>query len=196
MTNEKQTVGLFGGSFDPVHNGHLSIAQSFLNSEFISSLWVLLTPNPPHKEDQSLTSYELRLEMLKFAFEDWDDVTISDIESKLPIPSYTIQTVQYFSKQFPDKEFYLCIGEDSAHHFKSWYQWRKILQYCDLLVAHRPSDKILKLEPEVARNAHIIDHDPINISSTEIRELIKNEGDISDLVPSRVQDFINKNNPY
>ncbi|NGP89086.1 nicotinate (nicotinamide) nucleotide adenylyltransferase [Fodinibius halophilus] len=196
MAAGKEAIGLFGGSFDPVHNGHLSIARSFLDSGYISALWILLTPNPPHKIEQSLTSYELRLQMLKRAFAEWEDVTISDIEDRLPNPSYTVQTVRHLAKAYPGKNFYLCIGEDSAHHFTSWHRWREILSYCELLVAHRPYDKELELDPEVARDAHVIDHKPINISSTEVRNLIQSDGDISGLVPASVQDFIHQNNPY
>lgn len=196
MNTPKESVGIFGGTFDPVHKGHLAIARSFLDSGFISRLWITLTPDPPHKEGQVLTSFQLRFKMLKRAFEGWDQVQISDIENKLPDPSYTIQTLRHLTKEYPDKRFYLCIGEDSARNFHKWYKWQQILEYCELLIARRPSPEEMDLDPKITNKAHIIDHNPVSISSTEIRENAMKNGDISDLVPTSVNTFIKENNLY
>lgn len=190
MTISQQAVGLLGGSFDPVHKGHISIAESFLNSGYISKLWILLTPDPPHKTKQVLCDFEYRFKMLEKAFENFDNVEIKDIEKKLPKPSYTIRTLKHLADKYPDHKFYLCMGEDSVADFKNWKDWKEILYYCDLLVARRPVDDAIELDPAVAEKTHFIDHEPIAISSTDIRERIEEGKDISGLIPEQVEDII------
>ncbi len=131
MRPYKQSVGLLGGSFDPVHNGHLSIARSFVESSYISYLWLLLTPESPHKTQQEFTDYDLRFEMLSRAFKDDDNIVVSDVEKRLPPPYYTLQTLQHVTAQHPDKKFYLCMGEDSLVHFHTWHKWHNILSCCE-----------------------------------------------------------------
>lgn len=196
MNPENDTIGLLGGTFDPVHNGHLAIARSFLNSPYISELWILLTPDPPHKNEDSLSSYKHRFKMLELAFSNWDHVVISDVEKKLSKPSYTIQTLRHLNSEFPDKIFYLCVGEDSARNFKDWYQWKEILKTTELLIAQRNSSKALNLDPQVTEKAHIVSHKPVDISSTEIREKISRGQDYTNLLPKPVVNFIKEQQLY
>ncbi len=198
MGDSEQTIGLLGGSFDPVHNGHISIAQSFLNSGLISELWILLTPDPPHKKENELNAYRERMEMLKAAFRTMIRVRVSDLEATLPRPSYTVQTLEYLQEKYPQKTFYLCLGEDSLRDFKQWKDWEKILDYCELLVARRPNTKAKQRElgPKLASRTHFIDHQPIETSSTEIRNRISEGKDISHLVPQEVKKIIEQKNLY
>lgn len=196
MEAKKEGVGLLGGSFDPVHNGHLAIARSFLDSGYISELWVLLTPDPPHKTGKSLSDYNQRLMMLKAAFEDEPNICIKDIEQQLPRPSYTVQTLAHLTNRHPDKEFYLCIGQDSLADFKQWKSWKQILDYCKLLVAKRPGNSTVDLDSRIARKTHFVEHNPVAISSTEIRQRIANEEKISKLVPPSVHRIIEQTNLY
>ncbi|WP_445665040.1 nicotinate (nicotinamide) nucleotide adenylyltransferase [Fodinibius sp. AD559] len=196
MSAQQKSIGLLGGSFDPVHNGHLSIAESFLDSDLLDELWVLLTPDPPHKTDQAQADYQLRLEMLQAAFEDFDDVKVSNLEKKLPQPSYTIQTLEYLKDQHPDYAFYLCIGGDSLRDFKNWKDWQKILDHTDLLVAQRPSSDTQKIDKFLKDHVHFINHEPIQISSTVIRNAVANGDDISDLVPLSVKNIIDNKQLY
>lgn len=196
MSSSKEAVGLLGGSFDPVHKGHQAIAKSFLESGFISKLWILLTPDPPHKTKQVLCNFEYRYKMLEQAFQDFDNVEIKDIESKLPKPSYTIRTLKYLAEEYPDYEFYLCMGEDSMINFTQWKKWKEILDYCELLVARRPTDDSTELHPVITEKIHYVDHQPIEISSTDIRERIEVGEDISALVPEQVQEIIKEANLY
>lgn len=189
-------IGLLGGSFDPVHIGHLAIAQSFLESGFLSELWLLLTPDPPHKPEQPLTDYDQRLEMLKTAFQEFEQVTVSDVERHLPQPSYTIQTLKYLSEKYPDEKFYLCIGEDSLHEFKQWKDWASILDYCELLVARRPNHSNTELDSTIAQKTHFVSHHPVDISSTSIRHAVSEGHDISDLVPPEIDHLIEQFNLY
>lgn len=196
MGKSRQAVGLLGGSFDPVHNGHVAIAKSFLDTKFISKLWILLTPEPPHKTEKALCNYEYRLKMLRAAFLDINDVEIKDIENKLPRPSYTIQTLEHLTAKYPDTKFYLCVGEDAIGDFTEWKDWKKILDLCELLVARRPSFDVKNLDSTLVDKIHFVDHHLIDISSTEIRERIAEGKDISALVPDKVHKIIRKANLY
>lgn len=196
MEEQSQEVGLLGGSFNPVHYGHLAIARSFLNSDYISRLWILLTADPPHKEGTLQLPFDMRLKMLRKAFEGVDKVSVSSVEKDLPPPSYTVRTLEYLSSQYPDKRFWLCLGEDSVKNFNQWYKWEEILDYCELLVARRPSVKDLILDKKIAEKAHFIPHEPIEISSTNIRERVKKGKDVSHLVPRDVHKIIQEYNLY
>jgi nicotinate-nucleotide adenylyltransferase len=196
MAVQHSSIGLLGGSFDPVHNGHLSIAKSFLGSDLLDELWILLTPDPPHKADRPQADYQLRLEMLQFAFSDFDNIKVSDIEKQLPQPSYTIQTLKYLKEQYPEQTFYLCIGGDSLQDFKKWKDWQEILDYTDLLVARRPNMSINKIDKILRNDVHFVDHEPIEVSSTMIRDAVASGDDISGLVPSSVKHIIDNKQLY
>lgn len=176
-------IGLLGGSFDPLHNGHLAIVRSFLECSDLELLWILPAPKPPHKQYSSQAAYSSRFKMLQEAFSDWDRVVVSDLEDRLPRPSYTVQTLEYLSGEYPDQSFYLCLGEDSARDFKDWHRWKDILSYCNLLVASRSTDKPDALQEPIKSQARFVPHQPIDISSTEIRQLVKQGKDVSSLVP-------------
>lgn len=196
MNASEKRIGLLGGSFDPVHNGHLSIVESFLKSVYIDELWILLTPDPPHKTDVAQADYEYRMEMLKTAFCSFKNVIISDLEKNLPKPSYTLQTLEYLSHEYPDSNFHLCIGGDLLDDFKKWKDWDKIIEYCEILVAHRPGIKAVIPDERLSGKVHFIDHEPVEISSTEVRKRIAENDDISELVPNRVKHIIEKYNLY
>lgn len=195
MGNSEESIGLLGGTFDPVHKGHFSIARSFLDSKFIGELWVVLTPTPPHKPDESITAYTHRKTMLELAFDDMEDIRISDVESRLPSPSYTIQTIEYLQEKYTEKTFYLCIGEDSLKDFTQWHRWEEILKRCHLLVAARPNVET-DIENLPTGRIHWVDHTPIHISSTELRKKLSQDIDVNDLIPEDVLTYIEKKNLY
>lgn len=197
MRASKQSVGLLGGSFDPVHNGHLSIARSFVESPYISELWLLLTPESPHKTEREPTDYNLRFEMLSRAFRDDENIIVSEVEKRLSPPYYTVQTLEHVTAQHPDKNFYLCMGEDSLVHFHTWHKWRDILDCCELLVARRPSSfQAETLDHEISSKTHYVAHEPVDISSTEIREKVQKGANITNLVPPPVADIITRHKLY
>jgi len=189
-------IGLLGGTFNPVHNGHLSIAKSFLNSGKIDQLWILLTPFPPHKIEEKHVSYLNRLKMLRSAFTNMH-VRILTIENKLPIPSYTYRTIQYLKKEStPDARFFFCMGEDSLEKFSTWKHYDLILNEADLLVAKRPDTSHEEVSKEILDKTVFVDHHPIDISSTEIRERIKEKDFIEKVLPDDVISLISKENLY
>ena len=196
MKGRPKGIGLFSGSFDPVHNGHVAIAKSFLKSGYLSELWILLTPDPPHKSEKKLTDYDIRLSMLKAAFKSMDKIHLSSIENKLPNPSYTVRTLRYFYNQYIGRQFYLCLGEDSVKNFSKWQNWKEILSYCDLLAARRPSIENIELDEEIAKQTHFVPHEPIDISSTEIRQRVAEGKSITHFVPYTVEKIIHDENLY
>jgi nicotinate-nucleotide adenylyltransferase len=189
----QKRVGIFGGSFDPVHNGHIQIARSFLNSGLVQQLLILLTPLPPHKRGMEQAEYSHRFEMLKLAFDTIDHVQVSNLEKNLPQPSYTLQTIEHLQRRYPDTVFFLCIGEDSLRDFYEWHEYKKILERVNLIVAKRPGIDSSAVDPKILEKVIFINHDPVSVSSTQIRE--KN-GEWMNNLPSAVVDYIKKHNLY
>ncbi len=195
---EKRT-GIFGGSFDPVHTGHISLARSFLSSGLIQRLLILLTPDPPHKKAENKTDYEDRLAMLRIAFQNFEKIEISTLERQLPSPSYTLQTIEYLQQTNPDTLFYLCIGEDSLVQFHEWYKYKEILKRVDLIVAERPGYDWKSAFDEIRESAILIDHQPVDVSSTEVREEMQKNSSESiekNRLPEGVQRYIEEKELY
>lgn len=184
------SVGLFGGTFDPAHKGHLSIARSFLNSPEIDELWVLLTPYPPHKHEEGYVDYDTRLEMLKYSFEGFDHIKILTIENELPKPSFTYNTIRYLKELHPDKKFYFCMGEDNLSRFHSWKYHKEILKEAGLLVANRPGSDHSEVDQYILDKTRFVAHEPLEISSSMVRENIRSGLSISDIVTDKVEEII------
>lgn len=189
-------VGLFGGTFDPVHKGHISIANSFLNSGIIDELWVLLTPYPPHKQKNNQTAYQIRLKMLEAAFSGIQNLKIDTTEKVLPQPSYSVQTIRYLKVKFPDTDFYYCMGEDSLAKFHTWKFYNEILNECELLVAKRPGATHTETQSHILAQTHFVSHTPLDISSSEIRDKVKNGQSIREMVPKDVALIIENEQLY
>lgn len=187
-------IGLFGGSFDPVHNGHIEAVNSFLESGLIDEIWILLTPAPPHKPDQKKTDFEHRYNMLKLAFQESDNIKISNLEKDLPKPSYTLQTILHLKAQHPDKTFFLCLGEDSLQSFHKWHKYDEILEECMLLVVDRPGSDHGDVDSDILEKSIFVDHKSMNISSTEIRRASNSSTRMK--LPDEVLSYIQKNNLY
>lgn len=197
MASSPEGIGLLGGSFDPVHKGHVSIVHSYLNSEYIDRLFIILSPDPPHKENQALTDFSHRYEMLKLAFSEMENLTISTVEKELSKPSYTVNTVSYFKDKFKDEPLYLCIGEDSYIEFTNWHRWEEIIELCKLLVAKRPdTGEADHLPDKLKKRARYIEHQAVDVSSSTIRKKIKSGEDTTDLLPEEVSTYINKHRLY
>lgn len=163
-------VGIFGGSFDPVHIGHIRQCESYLASGFIDQIWIVPVFAAPHKSTGTVASYSDRLEMLNLAFADNERIRVMDIESSLPIPNYTIRTLDFLNPTYPDLHFCLCIGSDSLAQFHTWYEYEQILVNTRLLVATRPDVDISDVKQSILEKSTIINHEPVDISSSQIRQ--------------------------
>lgn len=195
MTKPGLRIGLFGGAFDPVHIGHLRVAESFLKSHLIDELHLLPTAYPPHKKNKKSTPYHHRCRMLQIAFSGCENVVINEIENRLPKPSYTLQTLEYLQGRHPENLYFLCIGEDNLASFHKWHKYETIIQKVTLLVAARPDSDSSTQHQEILERAIFIDHSEIEISSTDIRNDEKLQ--MSDqAVPDSIIDYIQRHNLY
>jgi len=195
----KKRTGIFGGSFDPVHSGHVSLAKSFLDSGLIDRLLVTLTPEAPHKQGQDKTSYNDRLAMLKLAFEEIENAEVSTLEHHLSSPSYTLQTIEYLQEAHPTILYYLCMGEDSLVHFHNWHRYRDILKRVDLIVAERPGYDRQNVSDEILESVIMVDHHPVDTSSTVVRKSLRKQSHSFDKetdLPERVRRYIDEKGLY
>lgn len=186
-------TGVFGGTFDPVHNGHVQIVQSFLQSGLLDEILILLTPDPPHKS-QANAGYNDRMEMLRLAFLGMERVRISDLETRLPTPSYTLRTLKYLNKNHPKTRFFLCIGGDSLATIHEWYHYKEILELVPLVVAERPGSDYSNVDTEILNRTVFVDHKPVDLSSTEVRKT--RFGNRSLQLPDKVEKYIQKHRLY
>lgn len=197
MTPGGLRIGIFGGAFDPVHLGHKKIADSFLGSNIIDKLLILPTPVSPHKESDSQTDFSHRYKMLKLAFRGNDRIDVSDLESHLPTPSYTLRTIEHLQEKNPLDTYFLCIGEDSLASFQSWWHYRDILSKVPLIVAKRPCVNSSDISRDILEQAIFVDHEQVDVSSTEIRKKAQNSDEtLNTLVPKAVAMYIMQQNLY
>lgn len=163
-------TGILGGTFDPVHVGHVAIARSFIESEEIGELWIMPSPDPPHKQSRDITPFPIRMELLEIAFKSYDRIFISDYENHLPRPSYTVLTVESLKRDYPDRIFKLCMGSDSLKHIRDWYEYKKLLKLCPFLVASRPGYNTTSLPEDIRNNCTFVEHEEVSISSTNLKQ--------------------------
>lgn len=195
-------IGLYGGTFDPIHIGHLIVMENTLNFMDLDKIIVLPSSNPPHKQNKKKTATNIRVEMVNAAIKDNEKLELSTFESHDDSVVYTHQTLDYFKNKYPDDEFYYIMGEDSFMTIDSWRNYEKILND-NLIVFARTSieedsDLVKKVDFIKKDNANIylIDNLNINISSTLIRELVKNNKSIKYLVPDSVRELIKEYGLY
>ena len=185
-------TALFGGTFDPLHNGHLAIAQSVIEQGLADELWLLITPCNPWKVNQQLLDDRLRYEMASQAVKDLPHVCASDYEFNLPKPSYTANTLRHLSADYPDREFLLVIGADNWVRFNNWKEADYIQGNYRTIVYPRQDCPIT----DVPQCVTILDCPMVNVSSTQIRNLVKEGKPIDEFVPAAVARTIKNLNLY
>jgi nicotinate-nucleotide adenylyltransferase len=190
-----ERAGIMGGTFDPPHLGHIKIAESFLDSGLIDRLIIVPAYVPPHREN-GLSSYSLRLEMTCAAFKNTPVTSVSDIESRLPTPSYTYGTVTHLMRLFPKTDFFLCMGSDSLNEFRTWHKYRDLLDICNLIVAERPGYARESLPSGFTGKVSFVPHEPVPISATVLREQLQNGEDVGYKVPQDVLKIIHQEGLY
>jgi nicotinate-nucleotide adenylyltransferase len=188
----KQRVAVFGGSFDPIHNGHLALAGEVISRGLADEVWLMVTPQNPHKQDKILSDERLRFQMAQLAVEGMDGVKACDFEFSLPRPSYTLTTLTALDEAFPDKEFCLLIGADNWEKFDRWYKGDEILSRYGIIVYPRGSEG----EPPLPSGVRWLPAKLYDISSTMVRAAVAAGNDITGLVPATVVRFINDNKMY
>jgi nicotinate-nucleotide adenylyltransferase len=188
-------TGIFGGSFNPIHNGHISLARQLREKAGLDEVWLMVSPLNPLKQYASdLLDDEKRMEMVRLALENEPYIIACDYEMHLPKPSYTWNTLQALSHDYPDREFVLLMGGDNWALFNRWYHHEDIQKNYRIVVYPRKEDTIVIdsiLPPPSTFHLPLL-----NISSTEIRERIKAGKGIRRMVPKVVADYIKENKLY
>ena len=182
------TVGLFFGSFNPIHQGHLIIAQAVLNDGGVDEVWFVVSPHNPLKDSKSLIHHFDRIDMVELAIEGNHRFKASDIEFNLPQPSYTVDTLAYLADQYPGRQFRLIIGEDNLENFPKWKNHEVIIENYGLLVYSRPGAQVTTYKNH--RNVKYLKAPLIHISATYIRQKVREQKSIKYLVPDKVERFI------
>lgn len=187
---KKIRTGLYGGSFNPIHNGHIAIARQMIEKVGLDEVWFMVSPQNPLKERNTLLDDAKRLEMARRALEGQPRLKACDYEFALPRPSYTWHTLQSLWSNYPDREFVLMIGADNWAHFGRWYHADDIMRTCNILIYPRRRYDVDALS--LPSCAQLVDTGLYDVSSTEIRQLIKEGRDISRLVPADIVDMAEK----
>ena len=189
-------IGLYFGTFNPIHIGHLIIANHLAEYSDLDQIWMVLTPHNPLKKKETLLDDYQRLQLVHLATEDYVKILPSDIEFKLPQPNYTINTLAHLQDKFPNHKFSLIMGEDNLRSLTKWKNHEMILQHYDIYVYPRLSSEIDNLELKNNPKVYLIDAPIVEISSTFIRENIKKGKNVQPLLPSKVWEYIAHNNLY
>lgn len=187
-------VGLFFGSFNPIHIGHLIIANTVLEKTDIQKVTFVVSPQNPFKKSSSLIPEYDRLEMARLAIFDNMDFEVSDIEFGMPKPSYTVDTLAYLTEKYPEREFSLILGEDNLEHFHKWKNYETILKYHKLIVYPRPNAS--KNGMDQYESVKMIDAPLMEISATFIRDCVKSNESIRYLVHPDVENYIKQKKIY
>ncbi len=191
-----KSIGLFFGSFNPIHLGHVNLAEFIFEFSGVDEIWFVVSPQNPLKENKTLVEEHHRLKMVELAIEGKEYLKTSDIEFSLPKPSYTIDTLQNLREKYPEDNFILIIGSDNVAIFDQWKNYETILEEYSILVYPR---KDFDFEPfeEKYPDMHLIDEAPLfEISSTEIRLLIQKNEDVSKWIHYSVYQYIKENKLY
>ncbi len=193
-------IGLYFGSFNPIHIGHLIIANHLAEYSVLDQIWMMVTPHNPLKKKDSLLNDHQRLEMVHLAVENYPKIKASDFEFKLPQPSYTVNTLAHLQDKYPTYEFALIMGEDNLQSLHKWKNYENILRNHTIFVYPRVSTETENFVPPLAEDAvkgiYLIEAPIVEISSTFIRENIKNKKNVMPLLPQNVWEYISHNNFY
>ena len=195
MSNKKN-IGLFFGSFNPIHIGHLIIANHLVEHSDMDELWLVVTPQNPFKKKQSLLDNHHRLEMVFRALEEYEKIRPCDIEFRLPQPNYTIHTLVHLQEKYPDKNFSLIMGEDNLKSFHKWKNYEVILSDYQIYIYPRISEGNVPKELLNHPNIHRVDAPIIELSATFIRNEIKEGRNIRPLLHPKVWQYIDEMNFY
>lgn len=181
-------TGLFFGSFNPIHMGHLMIAEYILEHSDLDDLWFVISPSNPLKKKESLLNEKQRYYMVNIAIEDDSRFKATDIEFKLPYPSYTCVTLATLTEKYPDSTFVVIMGEDNIENIERWKNYEYILENFEIYVYPRPGHGGSKYlaHPHVTKVAAPM----IEISATMIRDAIKNKKRVSYFLPPKVEQYI------
>ena len=184
-------IGLFGGSFNPIHNAHVKLASTICKEAGLDEVWFLVTPHNPLKQQEELMDEKDRLAMVRLALEKEPNLKASDYEFHLERPSYTWNTIQHLSEDYPENEFYIIIGGDNWQIFHHWAHHEEILRDYHIIVYPRKDCTIDTTS--LPHSVSIVKMPEMDISSTMIRQLLRNGKDISPYFCPKVAQYLRNN---
>ncbi len=173
-------IGIFGGSFNPVHCGHIALARQLLTAAALDEVWLMVSPQNPLKQQTDLLADELRLDMARRAVSDVAGVVACDYEFRLPRPSYTWTTLCALSRDYPDAEFVLLVGGDNWSRFQRWWHWKDILRHYRVVVYPRDN------------HPGTVSAELLPVSSTEVRTRVRAGQSVSGLVPPQIEHLVER----
>lgn len=193
----KKKIGILGGTFNPIHNGHLMLAKEAYEQHNLDKVWIMVSPNPPHKAGTTIVDVTHRNNMVKVAIEPYGFMELSDYEQRREGYIYTAETLTLLKKDYPENEYYFIIGGDSLENIEKWYHPEIVLANCILLAAGRDDlfnealiSRINELNEKYNADIRMVKMQPMDVSSTEIRA-----GDFDD-IPDSVRKYIKENQLY
>ncbi|TVZ56263.1 nicotinate-nucleotide adenylyltransferase [Lutibacter sp. Hel_I_33_5] len=191
-----KNIGLYFGTFNPIHIGHLIIANHMVENSDLDEIWMVVTPHNPFKKKSSLLDNNHRLQMVDIATENYPKIKASDIEFKLPQPNYTVHTLAHISDKYPNNTFSLIMGEDNLKSLHKWKNYDVILEHHHIYVYPRISDGTIETQFDNHPKIHKVKAPIVEISSTMIRNGIKAKKNIQPLLSSEVWNYVDEMNFY
>lgn len=189
-------IGLYFGTFNPIHIGHLILANHFAETTDLDEVWLVVTPQNPMKRKDSILDNHHRLELVYKATYDYPKLRPSDIEFGLPMPNYTINSLTHIEEKHPDKQFVLLMGEDNLVSFPKWKNYELILERYELYVYPRKTDRTIPKQFQNNPKINLIDAPQIELSSSAIRKAIKANQNIRPLLPPESWLYLDEMNFY
>ena len=189
-------IGLFFGSFNPVHIGHIILANYFTENTDLEEVWLVVSPQNPFKQKQSLLANHHRLQLVNRAVEEYPKLKVSDIEFGLPTPSYTSTTLAHLEEKYPEKDFALLIGEDNLCTFHKWKNYQLILERHQLYVYPRVSVNEIPAEFKGHPKIKLVNAPRIELSSSDIRSAIKADKNVRPSMPPESWQYLDEMNFY
>ena len=196
MAIKQKKVGLFFGTFNPIHIGHLIIGNHFVEYSDLNEVWFVVTPHNPHKKKSNLLDDNHRLTMVRIAVEDYPKLKASNIEFDLPQPNYTVNTLIHLEEKYPDHRFSLIMGEDNLKSFHKWKNYDVILNRHSIYVYPRISNGEVLKKWLKEKAVILVDAPIMELSSTEIRKSIQLGKNIKPLLPHAVWTYLDEMNFY
>ena len=189
-------IGLYFGTFDPIHRGHINIVNFLIDNSLVEKVWFVVTPESPDKSSNNLTDFIHRYEMVKIEVKDNNNLLASDVELKLERPNYTINSLRYISNAFPDNNFSLIIGEDNLINFKKWKNYKEIMNNFKIYVYPRKTRLKRDIKLLISNNIEMIEAPLIDLSSTNIRNIINDKNYAKQFISDNIYKYITTNNLY